>query len=109
MFAHVLGAIGGEHQEFRQRIDLLIHVQQRRAQLVSKRGSTRLSGRHYLDAAHAQLAGEDAQLRGFSATVNSFKGDEHAGHLCRWIIQWVSQDEAGAPALSATRSPSLDE
>ena len=109
MFAHMLGAIGGEHQEFRQRIDLLIHVQQCGAQLLSERGSARLARCHHLDAAYAQFTGQNAQLRGLSATVNSFKGDKSAGHLCRWIIAWVSQEEAGAPALSATRSLSLDE
>ena len=109
MLAHMLSAIGGKHEEFRQWIHLLIHVQQRRAQLSSKRGSARLSRGHYLDAAHAQFARQYAELRGFSATVNSFKGDESAGHLCRWIIEWGSQDEAGAPALSGTRSLSLDE
>ena len=109
MFAHMLGAIGGEHQEFRQRIDLLIHIQQRRAQLLSQRSSARLARRHYLDAAYAQFARQNPQLRGLSATVNSFEGDESAGHLCRWISEWVSQEEAGAPTLSATRSLSLDE
>ena len=109
MLAHMLSAIGGKHEEFRQRIDLLIHVQQRRAQLLSEGGSARLARGHYLDTAYAQFAREDAQLRGLSATVNSFKGDESAGHLCRWIIECVSQEEAGAPTLSATRSLSLDE
>ena len=106
---YMLGTIGGKYQEFRQRIDLLIHIQQRRAQLFSERGSARLSRSHHLDAAYAQFAGQDTQLRRFSATVNSFKGDESAGHLCRWIIECVSQEEAGAPTLSATRSLSLDE
>src|SRR5437870_4414193 len=50
MLANVLSAIGGENQEFRQRIDLLLPIQQCRAQFLPKWRAARFARCHHLHA-----------------------------------------------------------
>ena len=83
----MLRAVGRKDQKLSQRIDLFLNIQQCRAQFLPERRSARFTGGHHLQAAHAQFAGQQAQLRGFSATVDPFKSDEKAGHfpLACWM------------------------
>jgi len=77
----VVRAIGGEYQQLSQRVDLFVYIEQGRAQSPSQGSAAGFAGRHDLQATDAQFARQQSQLRGFPATVNSFKGDESAGHL----------------------------
>jgi hypothetical protein len=80
---HVLGAVGRVEQEFGERVNLLLRVEQRGAQAIAKRCSTRLTRLYHIAPAQAQLARQQPQLRGFPASVNALKGDKSSGQLYR--------------------------
>jgi hypothetical protein len=83
MLAHMLGAIGGEYQQFSEGIDLLLNIQQRRAQLLTERSAAGFARSYHVHAAHAQLTRQQTQLSGLSASINSFEGNKSAGHIFR--------------------------
>jgi hypothetical protein len=74
-------AIGGKDQQFGQRVDLLLHVEQSGTEPLPQRGPAWFSRSHDFQTAKTQLACQESQLRGFPATVNPFEGDESAGHV----------------------------
>jgi hypothetical protein len=77
----VLSAVGCEEQKLCERVNFELRVKENGAKLLAERGSSRLTRRDDLKPAHPQFGREQAQLRGFPASVYAFKGDKSAGHL----------------------------
>jgi hypothetical protein len=79
--ADVLRAVGCEEQKLCERVNFNLRVKQNGAKSLAESGSARLARGDDLKAAHPQLTCEQAQLRGFTASVYAFKGDKSAAHL----------------------------
>jgi hypothetical protein len=79
--ADVLRAVGCEKKKLCERVNFDLRVKQNGAKSLAECGSTRLARGYDLKAAHPQVACEQAQLRGFTASVYAFKGDKRAAHL----------------------------
>jgi hypothetical protein len=79
MRADVLRAVGGVEEEFGERVNLLLGVEQELPDAASQRRAARLARRDDFLPAQAQLAREHPQLRGLAAPVYAFEGDESGG------------------------------
>ena len=54
----MLRAVCSEHQQFSKWIDVFLHVEQRRPQLLSQGSAAGLAGGNYVQATGAQFAGK---------------------------------------------------
>jgi len=86
----VLGTVGGEEEQFGDRCDGFLRFEERLTQSPPERRAARFTGCYDVYRTLAQCPREHAQLGGFSAAVDPFKGDKFSAQNLLILIRSLS-------------------